>query len=1054
MLCHKLLRQIVFVTGTIFLTIPPSLLAQGSPDIIWKRQVSVDRVNSVIFTPDGNTLISGGSDRLINLWRVADGTRIQTLNTNAPFVHASAIESMSISPDASLLASCSYKVVQLWDLPSGTQRVLNGHTDWVVGVAFSPDGTLLASASFDTTVRIWRASDGSLVKVLAGSGQQRCVAFSPDGSLIATTAADNSVKLWRTSDWTLVQTLSGHTDDVFVVAFSPDGATLASGGYDDTVKLWNVADGALKFTFSGNGGNVYSLAFTPDGSKLAYTDGEGSTIKIYNVADGALVRTFTSEVNEVQTVAFSRDGLLGYGRVDETVVLARINSSSTARISSPSIGASYNSPANITIVAAPSKPASSIAKMEFFQNGIKLGEDSVSPFTFNWRDVAAGTYVLTVTDTDDLGATTESGPVTITVVDKTNSPPTIAISSPQTGASFSEPADITITANATASAGVASVEFFQDGISLGQDATSPFKMVWTSVPIGNYSLTAVVTDNSGATATSDPIDITVGEAPPETVRPRVAIASPGSRTRLTSAEITLSGTASDNVGVAQVLYSLNSEPFRTADGTENWEATITLAPGANVVQVKSVDIAGNESSVVSRSFTYVVSAALSLTVNGLGTVSPLKDGQILQVGKTYTIKARPGLDSIFNGWTGTVVTNKTSFSFVMAEGMNLTAAFVPNPFAETRGTYLGLIQPPLPNHEQSGFIKITTTKKGTFSGKVTLGSKTYSLSGRFNGDGSFTGGHTHTDLVLNLLLHLDDDSDQITGSISDGLFTSTLVADRMVFNARTNPAQLAGKYTILIPSNPDEQASPQGNGFGILTVSTAGKTRVAGSLADGTKFSQSSGISKTGVWPFYVSTYRRTGSIFGSITFRDQTEVSDLDGTVDWFRPPNPMAKIFADGFASQTMMIGSTYVRASGEPALAVPPVEENVVVNLGEGDLDSELQKSGTLETNNRFVVPNANDEKLKVSITSSSGAFRGSFVHPVTGRKTLHSGVVFQKQNLAEGYFLGIDQSGFVSVVPTDGAGMILTNEPPIVEEIPSPDQSIPTEPLPSPRKKKAH
>lgn len=1054
MLCYKFLRPIIFFAGAVFLAMPSSLFAQGSPDIIWKRQVSVDRVNSVIFTPDGNTLISGGSDRLINLWRVSDGTLIQTLNTNAPFVHASAIECLSISPDASQLASCSYKVVQLWSLPSGTQRVLNGHTDWVVGVAFSPDGSLLASASFDTTVRIWRASDGSLVKVLQGTGQQRCVAFSPDGTLLATAAADNSVKLWRTSDWTIVQSLPGHTDDVFTLAFSPDGNTLASGGYDHTVKLWNVADGTLRFTFDGNGGTVYGLAFTPDGSKLAYTDGEGSTIKIYSVADGALLRTFTSEVNEVQTIAFSRDGLMGYGRVDETVVLARINSSSSARISSPAIGTTYNSPANITIVASPSK-SSGIVKMEFFQNGNKLGEDLTAPFTFNWADVPAGTYSLTVMDTDTSGASTESGPVTVTVVDKSDAPPTIAITSPTAGATFNEPADITITANASASSGVASVEFFQDGISLGQDDSSPYKLQWTSVPIGNYSLTAVVTDNNGATATSAPIDISVGEAPPETVRPRVSITSPAAKKRFTAPNVTITGKASDNVGVARVLVSLNDDDFRSANGTEEWEAAVTLVPGNNVVKVKSVDAAGNESSVASRSFTYIVSDTLSLTVNGLGTVSPLKDGQVLRVGKTYTIKARPARDSIFNGWTGTITTNKSKFSFVMENGMTLTANFVPNPFAETKGTYYGLIQSATPSNEGSGFIKIKTTRKGTFSGKITLGGKNYSLRGKFNGDGSFTGSHSRSDLVVDLLLHLDDNSDQITGSITDGTFSSTLTADRLIFS-KENPAPETGRYTIVIPSNPEEPGSPQGNGFGILKVDASGKTRVSGSLADGTKFSQSAAISKTGDWPFYSALYKRQGSVSGAVTFRDQPGVSDLDGTVNWFRPPDPKAKIFADGFDTQNDLLGSTYVRGAGQPVLSVPPDEPNVLINLGAGDLDSELQKPAILENNNKFVVPDSNEEKIHVSVSASSGALRGSFIHPVTGRKTRHSGVVFQKQNLTEGYFLGAEQSGFVSIVPANSDGGFSTNEPaiepPAEDVLPQTDPIFDPEPNPKDRKKR--
>ncbi|MEO7678049.1 MAG: Ig-like domain-containing protein, partial [Verrucomicrobiota bacterium] len=602
----KLLRAF-FTVGFITLAFPSSLLAQGSPDIIWKRQVNVDRVNSVIFSSSGDTLVSGGSDRLINVWRVSDGTLLQTLNTNAAFVHASAIESLSLNRDGNLLASCSYKLIQLWKLPSGAMQKLLGHTDWVVGVAFSPDGTLLASASFDTTVRIWRASDGALLRTIPGVAQQRCVAFSPDGSLLAIGGGDKSIRLFRTSDWTLVQTLSGHTADVFVVAFSPDGTTVASGGYDNTAKIWNVADGSLKFTFSGNGGTVYGLAYTPDGTKLAYTDGEGNTIKVYRTADGALLRTFTVEVDAVQTVAFSAAGLIGYGRIDETVVLSRIDTAAAARISSPAPGTTFNSPATISIVASPSKAASSIASMEFFQNGIKIGQDLTSPFSFNWTGVAAGSYALTATETDNNGVSTTSPAVTVTVIGPTNQLPSISITGPSAGSVFGAPAHVTITASAAAPSGIANVEFFQDGISLGQDTRAPFNILWSSVPAGNYSLTAIVTDKNGAIATASPINITVGNGASETVKPTVVITTPPAGARLGTPDTILKGTASDDTAVAVVLYSLNGTSFRSAEGTTSWEASIALLPGENIVQVKSVDSSGNESEVLSRTITYIAS---------------------------------------------------------------------------------------------------------------------------------------------------------------------------------------------------------------------------------------------------------------------------------------------------------------------------------------------------------------------------------------------------------------------------------------------------------------
>jgi WD40 repeat protein len=68
----------------------------------------------------------------------------------------------------------------------------------------------------------------------------RSVSFSPDGSLLASGSKDKTIKLWRVSDGSLVRTLTGHTDWVMSVSFSPDGSLLASGSVDKTIKLWQV----------------------------------------------------------------------------------------------------------------------------------------------------------------------------------------------------------------------------------------------------------------------------------------------------------------------------------------------------------------------------------------------------------------------------------------------------------------------------------------------------------------------------------------------------------------------------------------------------------------------------------------------------------------------------------------------------------------------------------------------------------------------------------------------------------------------------------------------
>jgi hypothetical protein len=180
----------------------------------------------------------------------------------------------------------------------------------------------------------------------------------------------------------------------------------------------------------------------------------------------------------------------------------------TAGISSPANGASFTAPASITINANASDNGS-VAKVEFFNGTTKLGEDTSSPYSYAWTNVAAGSYTITAKATDNLGATTTSSGVNLTVTSTSNPPPTVSITSPANGATFTAPANVTINANASDNGSVTKVEFFNGATKLGEDTSSPYSYAWTGVVAGSYSITAKATDNQGAVTTSSAVGITV-----------------------------------------------------------------------------------------------------------------------------------------------------------------------------------------------------------------------------------------------------------------------------------------------------------------------------------------------------------------------------------------------------------------------------------------------------------------------------------------------------------------------------------------------------------------
>lgn len=298
------------------------LCADGPPPILWKQQSHVDRVNSVVFSPDGSVLASGSSDRLIHLYRVSDGALLQTLNATAPDIGRNAIECVRFSPDASKLATCSYAKIQIWRVSDGALlHTMTNHTDWVLSLAFSPDGSYMASGSFDKKIFLWNTSDWSIRQTFSHNGQVRAVAYSSDNVHLATGAGDSDVRVWHVPDGPLHETLVDHWGDVESVAFSPNGQIIASGSQDNTIKLWDMNTATLIRTLTGHTYFVYSLAFSPDGKTIASAAGVDDTVKIWRVSDGALLANYTEETTEANTVAFSSTGLLAYGRTDGTVVV-------------------------------------------------------------------------------------------------------------------------------------------------------------------------------------------------------------------------------------------------------------------------------------------------------------------------------------------------------------------------------------------------------------------------------------------------------------------------------------------------------------------------------------------------------------------------------------------------------------------------------------------------------------------------------------------------------------------------------------------------------------
>lgn len=228
--------------------------------------------------------------------------------------------SATISPDGlRLISGGQDTTLKLWDAATGhLVRVFHGHTDWVGTVVFSPDGSRLLSGSDDKTLKLWDAVTGrSLLTFEGHSAGVTSVAFSPDASRVISGSRDKTLILWDAATGQVLRRFQGHSDRVSSVAFSPDGTRVVSGsggslhsraeGHDKTLKLWDATTGQLLRTFEGHSAGVTSVAFSPNGG-LLLSGSEDKTLKLWDVTKAEPVRTFQGHAGPVWSIAFSPDG--------------------------------------------------------------------------------------------------------------------------------------------------------------------------------------------------------------------------------------------------------------------------------------------------------------------------------------------------------------------------------------------------------------------------------------------------------------------------------------------------------------------------------------------------------------------------------------------------------------------------------------------------------------------------------------------------------------------------------------------------------------------------
>lgn len=271
---------------------------QDGSKVAWDAHESW--VREFAFSPDGETMISAGSDDRLIFWETVAKTPTPIKEVVA---HKGWVRAVAVQSSTGIIASGGNdNLVKLWSASGDAIQQLEGHEANIYSVFFHPTENVLLSGDLMGKVHQWDLSSGKLTRTFdakdlhsfnAGQkvnyGGVRDIALSPDGKLLAFTGLHKATNPlgavneplimlfnWETGEKVLNQPADGVVGVGWRSKFLADATEVCgSGGSGGGYLLFFKTNEEKPFHKLKLKDTVRDLALHPDGLQVATTHFDG-----------------------------------------------------------------------------------------------------------------------------------------------------------------------------------------------------------------------------------------------------------------------------------------------------------------------------------------------------------------------------------------------------------------------------------------------------------------------------------------------------------------------------------------------------------------------------------------------------------------------------------------------------------------------------------------------------------------------------------------------------------------------------------------------------------